>query len=90
MSEKGLQKVEDRLVSPNGFDGMGPTPEKVLIASKRIAALRVKFITQWTPGMEGPLTTREVEELFDACVVITEWTRELYEARDAALDEEGT
>jgi hypothetical protein len=72
--------VSERLVSPNGFDGYGPVPEKVTAAAKQIAHLRTKFIHQWTPGMEQPLTTREIEQLFDASAIQAEWMRELYEA----------
>jgi hypothetical protein len=71
MSEKGLQKVEDRLVSPNGFDGMGPTPEKVLIASKRIAALRVKFITCKHMNKDG--TCERVEGIVKPDMVSVLW-----------------
>jgi hypothetical protein len=70
----------DRLVSPHAWDGRGPVPDEVTQAAKRIAQLRVKFVTQWTPGMENPLTTREVEELFNAATMQAEWMRELYEA----------
>lgn len=73
----------ERLVSPNGFDGQGPVPDQVTAAAKRIAKLRTNFINQWTPGMEQPLTTREVEELFNASAMTAEWCRELYEAREA-------
>lgn len=69
-----------KLVSPNGFDGRGPVPDKVTAAAKRIAHLRVKFVSQWTPGMDNPLTTREVQQLFDAAAIQAEWVRELYEA----------
>jgi hypothetical protein len=72
--------LTEKLVSPNGFNGHGPVPEKVTQAAKRIAGLRTKFIHQWTPGMGQPLTTREVEELFDASAIQAEWMRELYEA----------
>ena len=68
------------LVSPHGFDGRGPVPKEVIEAAKRIAQLRVKFINQWTPGIENPLTTREVQELFDAAALQAEWMRELHEA----------
>jgi hypothetical protein len=70
----------DKLVSPNGFDGRGPVPEKVKDAAKRIAHLRVKYVNQWNPAGENPLTTREVQQLFDAAAVQAEWMRELYEA----------
>jgi hypothetical protein len=74
------ENVFQRLVSPNGFDGRGPVPEKVTEASKLIARLRVKFVHQWTPGMEHKLTTTELQQLFDAAAVQAEWIRELYEA----------
>jgi hypothetical protein len=72
--------VMDKLVSPNGFDGRGPVPEKVTAAARTIARLRTNFIHQWTPGMEQPLTTSELEQLFDAAAIQAEWIRELYEA----------
>lgn len=70
----------EKLVSPNGFDGRGPVPEKVTDAARGIAKLRVKFVNQWTPGIENPLTTSEVEQLFNAAAIQAEWMRELYEA----------
>ena len=72
--------VGQKLISPNGFDGHGPVPEKVNQAARIIAGLRVKFVNQWTPGGDSPLTTREVQGLFDAAAVQAEWMRELYEA----------
>lgn len=63
-----------RLVSPNGFDGRGPVPEKVKEAAKRIAHLRVKFVTG------ERLVPSEVDQLFDAAAMQAEWMRELYEA----------
>lgn len=66
-------------VSPHNFDGRGPVPQEVTAAAKRIAELRVKYVHQWTPGMENPLTTREVEELFNAAALQAEWMRELYD-----------
>lgn len=72
-------------MSPNGFDGMGPVPEKVRAAARRIAELRVRFLHQCQSGMESPLTIREVEELFTAAALQAEWMRELYEAREEAL-----
>jgi hypothetical protein len=68
------------LVSPNGFDGRGPVPDKVTEAAKRIASLRTKFVHQWTPGMAHALTTTELQQLFDAAAVQAEWIRELHEA----------
>ena len=72
-----------KLVSPHGFDGAGPVPEAVVQAARTIASLRVKYVSQWTPGMEQPLTTRELQELFDAAALQAEWMREVLEARDA-------
>ena len=72
-----------KLVSPHGFDGAGPVPEAVVQAAHTIASLRVKYVSQWTPGMEQPLTTRELQELFDAAALQAEWMREVLEARDA-------
>jgi hypothetical protein len=69
-----------KLVSPHGFDGHGPVPQEVTAAAKCIAELRVKFIHQWTPGVEQPLTTNEVDALFHAAALQAEWMRELYEA----------
>ncbi len=80
MSDDPNDQVFDRLVSPHGFDGRGPVPEKVNDAARLIARLRVKFVSQWTPGCEQPLTTREVDQLFDAAATQAEWMRELYEA----------
>ena len=70
----------DKLVSPHCFDGHGPVPDQVRQAAKRIAQLRVKFVNQWMPGIGNPLTTREVEEVFQASALQAEWMRELYEA----------
>jgi hypothetical protein len=74
-----IEEVFFKLVSPNGFDGRGPVPEMVNNAARRVARLRVKFVNQWTPGCENPLTTREVQQLFDDFAVLAEWSRELYE-----------
>ena len=68
------------LVSPHGFDGAGPVPVEVVTAAKRLAQLRVKFVHQWSPGCDSPLTTREIEDLFDASALQAEWMRELHEA----------
>jgi hypothetical protein len=73
-----------KLISPNAFDGQGSVPDKVTEAAKRIATLRVKFVNQWMPGMDSPLTAREVDDLFGAVAIRAEWERELYEARDKA------
>jgi hypothetical protein len=79
--------LADRLVSPNGFDGYGPVPDKVNDAARKIAKLRTRFVSQWTPGCEQPLTTTEVDALFQASAVRAEWERELIEARDALTRE---
>jgi len=73
----------ERLVSPNEFDGRGPVPEKVTEAARGIASLRVQFVIQWDPAMGNPLTTSEVQKLFDAAAIQAEWMRELYEAVQA-------
>jgi len=75
-----------KLVSPNGLDGMGPVPTQVQDAALCIAKLRIKFVHQWMPGMDSPLTSREVEDLFRASAIQAEWMRELYEARDRLRD----
>ena len=79
--------LTDRLVSPNGFDGYGPVPDKVYVAARKIAKLRTRFVSQWTPGCEQPLATTEVDALFQAAAVRAEWERELIEARDALTRE---
>ena len=73
-SEVVLDRVGSKLVSPNGFDGRGPVPEKVREAARRLAHLRVKFLTT------DALTTSEVREVLDAAALQAEWMRELYEA----------
>jgi hypothetical protein len=75
-----MSSTLNRLVSPHEFDGRGPVPEQVIAAAKRIAQLRVKFVNQWMPGLEAPLTIREIEELFNGAALQAEWMRELYEA----------
>lgn len=75
-------ELTNRLVSPNGFDGRGPVPDKVNEAARKIAKLRVRFVNQWHPGCEQPLTTSEVDALFAAAAIQAEWIRELYESRD--------
>jgi hypothetical protein len=79
------QATASKLVSPNGFDGRGPVPDKVREAAKRIAKLRTKFVHQWTPGMASPLMTTEVDQLFTDAATQAEWIRELYEAVQALL-----
>lgn len=54
-------------------------PEKVQEAAKTLARLRVKFVNQWNPATENPLTASEVAALFNASMVQAEWIRELYE-----------
>lgn len=76
-----------RLVSPHGWDGMGSVPSLVHEAGGDVARLRVKFVNQWMPGADSPLTTREVNELFDAAAITAEWLREVTEARDHAVAE---
>lgn len=76
-----------RLVSPHGWDGMGSVPSLVHEAAGGIARLRVKFVNQWMPGADSPLTTREVNELFDGAAITAEWLREVTEARDHAVAE---
>ena len=70
----GDRSLVDKLVSPNGFDGRGPVPEKVTAAAKRIAGLRAK----WLRGSR--LTASEIADLLDAVAIQAEWMRELYEA----------
>lgn len=70
----------ESLVSPHSFDGHGAVPQVVHEASKRIARLRMKFVNQWNPARTNPLTTREVDELFEAAAIQAEWMREMYEA----------
>ncbi len=82
-----MPDLMSKLVSPHGFDGAGPVPDQVVAASTCIARLRVKFLHQWTPGMDQPFTTRELQELFDAAALQAEWMRELLEARDALVAE---
>jgi hypothetical protein len=79
------EELAQKLISPNGFDGRGPVPEKVVDAAKTLARLRVKFVSQWMPGADSPLTAREVDQLFDAALLQSEWVREVTEARDSAL-----
>ena len=69
-----------RLVSPNNFDGRGEVPDKVNAAAKQIAHRWVKFVSQWDPAMPNPLTAKEVEQLFTATAIQSEWMRELHEA----------
>ncbi len=68
------EEFQSSLVSPNGFDGRGPVPQRVREAATRIAELRVKHLTQ------GYLMNRELEQVFLAAAVQAEWMRELYEA----------
>jgi hypothetical protein len=82
-----MSDLLSKLVSPHGFDGMADVPGDVVAACKRTAELRVKFLHQWHPGLESPLTTREVEELFTASATVAEWLREVTEARDALVAE---
>lgn len=87
--DRGDESTEGaRLVSPNGFDGRGSVPEKVTQAAKRIAKLRVKFVTQRSAS-DDTLTTSEVDDLFSASALLAEWTRELYEAVHATPSTEG-
>ncbi len=76
--------LSDRLVSPHDFDGSGPVPEQVRAAARRIAQLQVMWSLQ-SADMEQPLTTRELQDLFDAAAIGAEWMRELYEVRKALL-----
>ena len=71
----GNRSLADRLISPHGFDGRGPIPQEVTDAAKRIARLRVKFLTR-----QDGLTTEEVDSLFDAAAIQAEWMRELFDA----------
>lgn len=70
-------RMTEELVSPHGFDGFGPVPDEVMKGARRVAMLRVKFLTT-----ESGLTTREIEDLFYASALTAEWLREVYEARD--------
>jgi hypothetical protein len=78
----------EKLVSPHAFDGGGPVPDEVVAAARRIANLRVKFLTApWHqyPDQEWlfPLTAHEVEELFTLAAIQAEWMRELLDYRDS-------
>jgi len=72
--------IMDRLVSPNGFDGYGPVPDKVNEAARRIAGLNVKH------SLGKVMTAPEDADLFTASAVIAEWLREVTEARDALTE----
>jgi len=65
-----------KMVSPHGFDGVGPVPEMVVDAARCIAQLRVEFLRV------GEIATGDTEKLFQACAIQAEWMRELLECRD--------